>query len=135
MLVTDAVTRAARSTQAKIDIHYRELAAVDAQTRNLDNKIERYQAAFESGQLDASTLRGRITELRDQTNQLAVRRAELVRLIAAVPAMPSQDEINNIRSHIREALGQGTGAVKRVYELLVHEVRVARARQSRRVCG
>ncbi len=124
-LITDAVTRAARSAQAKLDVHNRELAAVDAETRGLEDKVIRYQSAFESGQLDATALNGRLTDLREQLTQLAVRRAELVQLVAAVPTAPSQEEINTIQAEIRTALDQGTGAVKYVYELLIDTIRVA----------
>jgi hypothetical protein len=75
--------------------------------------------------MDDATCGRRIADLRAQIDQLQHRQDELVEARDATPDTPTDDDLAAIRDSVTKAIEDGEpGAVKRIMEHLVHEVRV-----------
>jgi hypothetical protein len=127
-LIHEAVTAAANSARSIHGAHRAELHTIDAELTTLDARTDRLLTAIENG-LNQTDAIERITANRHQANQLRQRREELTDLIATAPAGPTAEQLATITAAIREAIDQAeTGTAKRVFESLVHEIRVASRR-------
>ncbi len=123
-LIHEAVTAVAASVESMRDTYQAEVTAIDGELASIDAKTDRLISAIENGLNEGDAIE-RITENRQRTNQLRLRRNELAALTDGAPIGPTADQLAVIIDGITQAMTEAEpNAIKRLFEQLVHEVRV-----------
>jgi len=123
-LIHEAVTAVAASVESMRDTYQAEVTAIDGELASIDAKTDRLISAIENGLNEGDAIE-RITENRQRTNQLRLRRNELAALTDGAPIGPTADQLAVIIDGISQAMTEAEpNAIKRLFEQLVHEVRV-----------
>jgi len=123
-LIYEAVTAVAASIESMRDTYQAEVTAIDGELASIDAKTDRLISAIENGLNEGDAIE-RITEHRQRANQLRLRRNELAALTDGAPIGPTTDQLAVIIDGISQATTEAEpNAIKRLFEQLVHEVRV-----------
>jgi len=123
-LIHEAVTAVAASIESMRDTYQAEVTAIDGELASIDAKTDRLISAIENGLNEGDAIE-RITEHRQRANQLRLRRNELAALTDGAPIGPTTDQLAVIIDGISQATTEAEpNAIKRLFEQLVHEVRV-----------
>jgi hypothetical protein len=123
-LIHAAVTAVARSLSSARDAYAAEIVTIDAELAALNAKTDRLLTAIENG-LDQTDAVDRLAGNRARVKQLRERRSDLIDLTGHAPTDPTDDQLAAIRDSIDTAVTQAEPhAIKRLFESLVHEVRV-----------
>ncbi|MGH3715474.1 MAG: recombinase family protein, partial [Micromonosporaceae bacterium] len=124
-LIGEAITAVATQHDASRDTLQAELDTLTKELAGIDAKIDRYLTAFETGDMPQHLCGPRIEALSQQATQLRDRREELLHALDAQPQAPTEADLAALRAAIRHALTSGEpGAIKRVNDALIHEIRV-----------
>lgn len=104
-LITQALVAAAERSGAVLARHSAELKAVESELSRTEEAIERYLLAFEAGTMPESQCGSRIAKLDAKASELQSRRSRLNRLLMSAEASaPSQDQLDEVRSKVKEAI-------------------------------
>jgi hypothetical protein len=123
-LIDEAIQAVAASVDSMRDTYEAELGTIEAELAGINAKIDNLLNAIENGLSQDDTVE-RITGHRQRANQLHERRHELTDLITSSPTGPTQDQLAGIIASIHGAIEQAdSNAIKRLFESIVHEVRV-----------
>jgi site-specific DNA recombinase len=123
-LFDQAVAHAAAGHGAHLDHYLGELASVRSRSRETQQAIDRYLAAFERGSMPEDVYGPRLTELRAQQAQLQTRDQELGHLLATnTPRGPDPAMLAVFRRHIHDGLTNGQPAARKaLLRTLVAEI-------------
>jgi site-specific DNA recombinase len=130
---TDLITRAVEAEQEqraqKAGEHRTELAAVQGQIAAAEAAVDRYLAAFETGELDPKICGDRVRDLTLKIDQLKTRRAQLTELANATPTAPTEDELNKTRATLAQIFSEGQPTQRKAFiEAHVAEIKIENAR-------
>jgi site-specific DNA recombinase len=125
-LFTEAADAAAKAAKAERHQREDELRAVGAEITKAEAAVDRYLAAFESGDLPQEACGQRVRKLNVRLADLRNRQQDLTEQLAAEnTTAPSAAQLKQLRKKIRDALDTGSAAAaKVVLQSLVQEVRV-----------
>ncbi|MFL1426997.1 MULTISPECIES: recombinase family protein [unclassified Nocardiopsis] len=129
-LVEEAIRAVAQRHSQMRDQHVAERTAVRGELAAAESAIERYLRAFEAGTMPESVCGPRLSELASTVTRLRHRESELSELCESPQQGPAEEEINAMRTQIRQAFANGNPATKKnLVQSLVAEVRITGPRR------
>ena len=125
-LIRDAIDQSLADADRDLPGQQEELGTVRARIGRLEDAKERYFRAFEDGSLSSALCSERITTLSAELSELQGRASELEYAVDRTSRRaPTPQDVEAIRRSLRDAIESASPEMsKRVFQALVHEVRV-----------
>ncbi|MGH2749735.1 MAG: recombinase family protein [Actinomycetota bacterium] len=120
-----AIDKALATDEGKAPSYEREMSALEAETRDVHKRIDRYLQAFESGAIDPDACGARLSELKDRQDALESRRIELVAQAESGQAPLRAEDAKQVATAFADRLEEKEiPRVKKVLQTLVNKILV-----------
>jgi site-specific DNA recombinase len=106
-VIRRAIEAASEDLDAAAPAREEQAASVNAELKQIKKNLSKYFEAFESDQLDATLLRGRLQSLRERQQALEARQAELEAEALQRPEPLTEDQLHDLRMQIGDVLRHG----------------------------